>query len=337
MEFDNKLNLFRGAAVYGDGISAYPDHYKEANPIYSDIVNWSVRNPEKASKNCYSGHLMCCLSTNCVFYEVYNIIVKIAAELNIYESYDIYVEKAKKLKKSINKNFWNEDLGTYVYLIDEIGICNHQEGLGLAFVILFNIADKEKIEKIFKNIKLTNYGIACVYPSFKRYKLDENSFGRHSGTVWPFIQMFFAEAAVKAGYIEEYENEIKCLTELVLKYDGFYELYHPLTGEPYGGIQEAIDWRIWESVPRQTWSATGYFKSILVGIFGISFDVDKILFSSNNTNLLNYANLNGIKISDFIINLSYKKTGEQSITINGKSMDYISRNSKGEFNVVITV
>ena len=42
------------------------------------------------------------------------------------------------MKKSINKNFWNEKRGSYDYLAGE---CDYAEGLGLAFAVLFGIAD----------------------------------------------------------------------------------------------------------------------------------------------------------------------------------------------------
>lgn len=337
-EYDKTLELFRGCGVYADGISAYPDHYLEENPIYADIAHWPNRNPQRASKVNKSGQIMCTLSNNCVFYEAYMKTAKIADKLGYNAEAKMFEEKAQDLKKSINKNFWRDDLGTYIYLIDEIASCQYQEGLGLAFAILFGVSNAGQNKQILDNLKSTPHGIACVEPTFDRYKLDADSFGRHSGTVWPFIQMFIAEASVKANNIKVYEYELEKLTESALKYDGFYEIYHPITGRPYGGVQEAGDWRAWESVPRQTWSATGYFKAICSGIFGMSFLEDKILFAPNSDiTLVDNAKFSDFKYRDMVLNIRLSRTGSASVIINGDNMDSISGDFIGIADVVITI
>ena len=51
----------------------------------------------------------------------------------------------------------------------------------------------------------------------------------------------------------------------------FSEIYHSVTGEIYGGLQEdAPDGKIreWKSMRRQTWSATAFLALIVYGLFG---------------------------------------------------------------------
>ena len=43
---------------------------------------------------------------------------------------------------------WSEEKQNYTYLCDPFGGCDHQEGLGASFALLFGIADDEKAEKV---------------------------------------------------------------------------------------------------------------------------------------------------------------------------------------------
>jgi len=50
-------------------------------------------------------------------------------------------------------------------------------------------------------------------------------------------------------------------------------VFHPVTGEEYGGLQEDPSGEIKEYrlSHRQTWSATGYLRMVLFGLAGMSF------------------------------------------------------------------
>ena len=55
----------------------------------------------------------------------------------------------------------------------------------------------------------------------------------------------------------------------------FSEIYHSVTGEIYGGLQEdAPDGRIreWKSMRRQSWSASAFLALIVYGLFGCGWD-----------------------------------------------------------------
>lgn len=103
---------------------------------------------------------------------------------------------------------------------------------------------------------------------------DGMSFARHAGTVWPFIQGFWAEAASRHHQLDVMTNEFEKLTTLACKYGDFRELHHPITGEPYEGIQSGYP--IWNSYHRQTWSATAYVRMLLHAIIGIRLSPDGI-------------------------------------------------------------
>src|SRR5438034_5102720 len=76
-ELDPDLDLFRGPAVYGDGVAAYPDIYAQTVGGHSSILRWPAANPEAASRP-GRGLPMHALSTNCLYAYVYDVLVAMA-------------------------------------------------------------------------------------------------------------------------------------------------------------------------------------------------------------------------------------------------------------------
>lgn len=228
-EFDKKLNLFRGPACYGDGVAAYPNIY--TFPGESGIMAFAEQCREYCADNGV-GIPMFTLSTNCLYYKAYETADLMAEEIGKPK---MYAEKAEKIKNAINTYFWSQENGKYKYILDDFGGCDYDEGMGHSFALLFGIADKIQTEKILKNQHITPYGIPCVYPSFSRYK---GGYGRHSGTVWPHIQAFWADAAAQNKRYDLFDKEFNMLTQCSVRDGYFSEIYHPDTGERYGGLQE---------------------------------------------------------------------------------------------------
>src|SRR5215470_8645170 len=144
-------------------------------------------------------------------------------------------------------------------------------GHGPAFALLFQVANREQRAAIYRNTHISSAGIPCLYPSFERYVNPERtSYGRHSGTVWPHIEAFWGHAAARDGQMEIFANELDQLTAHAWRDKQFVEVYHPDTGLPYGGIQESNSdpfWQPWPVFNRQSWSASGYVRLILLGMF----------------------------------------------------------------------
>ena len=271
-EFDEALNLFRGAACYGDGIAAYPDIYAKCGE--SGIIHFTDKFPEyKAKKGV--GLPLHALSTNCLYYRAYVIMEELSAMLH-KDGAAAYGKKAAAMKESINRHFWNEEKGYYNYLVDDFGNSDCYEGLGESFVILFDVADEARKKSVVERLPRTPNGIACVWPPFRRYTdLGEGVYGRHSGTIWPPIEAYMAISALKCGNREVFENELKLMTDRAVRDGQFAEIYHPITGEMYGGVQErdqkGMDFS-WKSELKQTWSATGYLRMILFHVAGIKIE-----------------------------------------------------------------
>lgn len=336
-EFSEELNLFRGAACYGDGVAAYPDIY--ASHGESGIIIFA----EKCRELCNEkgvGIPMYTLSTNCLYYEAYVIADKMAAELGKPAK---YAEKAAKMKNAVNKIFWNSETGSYDYIYDNFGGCDRQEGMGISFAIMFGIADEEKTERIFKSFKTSPFGLPCVYPSFERYDTpDGRGFGRHSGTVWPHIQGFWADAAASNGRTDLFDREFILQTDNALRFYQFAEIYHPLTGEMYGGRQERWGKGItmWNSEPVQTWSATAYLRNVYMDLVGMKFAADGISFEPAGSGLADKIILSGLNYRNAVLNIEITGSGRElaAFEVNGKKRaPFISADESGELNIKIVL
>ena len=282
-EYDADRGLFRGPACYGDGVSAYPDRYAADD---SCILSFTRAFPERCVTPGY-GIPMFTLSTNCLYCEAYRIAWRMTGE-------EDYREKAERLKQAINRTFWNDRKGLYDYLVDDVGRCDSQEALGMSFALLFGIADEAKTARILHSMIITPQGVPCLFPGFDRYRAL--GFGRHSGTVWPHAQAFWA-TAVARNDPSAFERELLALTRNALRDGQFSEIYHPQTGLPYGGVQEdhGAMRADWVSQPRQTWSATGYLRMILSGLAGLEFREDGLCVHPVRTQCVRELSLTGLR------------------------------------------
>ena len=260
-EFDPEDGLFRGPAVYGDGVSAYPEQYRNPS-LSSSILRWPSENPGRRVP-AGGGIPMKALSTNCVYEHAFRVMARLASVLK--EDAVPWIRRADALREAVNRSFWNPDAGIYDYLAGE---CGAQESLGLAFAVLFGIADARQAQSIMDRAYVSPHGIPCVWPAFPPYSAA--GYGRHCGTVWPHIQGFWALAALKAGRGDLFSAELSALARHAVRDGQFAEIYHPVDGRIYGGIQEGggeyIEWR---SCERQSWSAAALLAMVFFGIFGL--------------------------------------------------------------------
>lgn len=274
-ELDAELGLFRGAAVYGDGVSAYPDTYAGAG--HHNIMGWRDQTPAAHAAQ-GEGLPMHALSTNCAYVHAYELAGAMAAELGVRAD-PAWVERATSLRTAIDRHFWLPEHGHYRYLVDPQGNSDVQEGFGHAFAILFGIADAERRESILRVQHVTSAGLPCLWPPFSRYARGGHV-GRHSGTVWPPIQAFWAEAAARCGRGDLVGIELAALARHAVRDGQFFELYHPESGMPYGGLQEraGAGVELWEPVAHQTWSATGFLRIVLAAVVGMRLAPDGVRF-----------------------------------------------------------
>src|SRR6266498_3500545 len=112
-EFNSAYGLFRGPAVYGDGVAAYPDRYSPGGT--SSILDWVHFNRHLNASRSY-GIPMMTLSTNCVYYQAYRIANWMAEELLLHPM-PFHEERALALRENIRQHFWNPALPTLRYLV----------------------------------------------------------------------------------------------------------------------------------------------------------------------------------------------------------------------------
>jgi glycogen debranching enzyme len=270
-ELDPADGLFRGGACFQDGVAAYPDYF--ANHPSSSILAWVAHNPRAKAAVGY-GLPMKALSTNCLYYNGYRLAGEMARELG--EPVDVrWQQKAEALRAAINRGFWEPDAGSYRYLLDAHDTQDRQEGFGHGFAVLFGVADADQVRSVFDHQHVTAHGIPCVWPPYERYSnAEETAFGRHCGTVWPQVNAVWAAAAAQNGRPDLAMFELYSLAEKACRDARFAEIYHPQTGEPYGGLQETAPAgaiALWKACDRQTWCATGYIYMVLSVLLGLRF------------------------------------------------------------------
>ena len=339
-EFDATDHLFRGPG-WSDGVAGYPIEYADSGGS-SAILDWPKCNPEKVSKPGY-GIPMKALSTNCLYYSAYVTVGKMAEELGVAGN-PAWASKAQALKESINRHFWDDDRGTYRFLVGPFGPCDHQEGLGHSYALLFGVSDPQQSETVFSRLHVTPAGLPCEWPSFARYdSKDGMSFARHAGTVWPQIQGFWAEAAARARKPEVFGHELFNLARHARRDRQFAEIYHPLTGEIYGGMQEASGKGIilWEATSRQTWAATAYLRMILLGLAGMRFDTDGVRFEPCVPSGIAFVEIHNMKYRNMDLDITVRGTGTKvrQCVINGQASEipFLDASNDGDQHVVLVL
>lgn len=307
--FDRQYGLFTGPSVFNDGIAGYEE------PVFDPLVNSSyVLNYPEAK-------YIKCLSTNCIYYNAYKILAIMASKFGTKKEVREYSQKAETLKQSIRKYLFDIEAMRLDYLVDGHGNIHHfQEGLGIAFAIMFGVVNDEEAQKIVDKVYVGPYGLPSIYPSFKRFSKEHP--GRHNVLVWPFVNAFWAEAALNVGRTDKFVFELENMCNLVLDSKNcFYEIYDTYTGKVRGGWQAGSE-KEWESVFNQTWSATGFLRMVLRGILGLEFS-EKGLCITPNAYLLEHFGFKSL--SDLRCQagkLLIKRTGfgckMKEIRINGK-------------------
>ena len=167
------------------------------------------------------------------------------------------IDEAVRLKIKVNNDkddsLWS---GKYYYSYrwknhrkyKEIG--DFFDSLGNLLAIVYDLADKEKSEKILNYIKKNKvnepYPVRTIHPVIKKssqywqdYYLDcEAGIPHHysNGGIWGYIGGFYILALVKMGKMDQAQKELEKLADRNLK-GNFPEWTNPLTKSHHGGLQ----------------------------------------------------------------------------------------------------
>ncbi|HVH72836.1 MAG TPA: glycogen debranching protein, partial [Candidatus Dormibacteraeota bacterium] len=184
--YNAAMGLFEGPSFFNDGIAGYP--VPPATPK-EDRGSFVLDYP--------GADKVIALSTNCIYYEAYRRAAEMGKALSkAATEIEEFNAMGQSLKAAINAKFWNARTGLYGYLLIDGVLSQAEEGAGLSFAILFDIAGAAKAESILKNAHVQAHGIVDVYPNFPRYS-DAHP-GRHNQMVWPMVEGFWADAAARS-------------------------------------------------------------------------------------------------------------------------------------------
>ncbi len=266
--FDEKFGLFAGPSFFNDGIAGYPP----------PLGGFGVKNSFVLD---HSGtERIMALSTNCVYVGAYRAAANLARELGRPpgEAAD-FDAQADALAAAINARLWDADANTYGYFLygsgDRTGTLEkYQEGTGLAFAILFGVADPARARALVAATHRDPQGIPSIWPHFPGY--DDAHPARHGDIVWPLVNGLWAHAAATVGATDVAAREIGGVAKLALDGHDFREIYDARTGAVTGGWQNGAEWN---SCQHQTWSATSYLRALYLGVFGLRFERDGLRFA----------------------------------------------------------
>ena len=328
--FNSQYGLFRGPAVFADGIAAYPEPIYEPGNDSGFVLNH--KNSEQ----------IMALSTNCVYYAAYRNAANMGRQLNRPASeIRAYNEAANALKTNINNRLWNADKGTYDYFIygssEKQGQRDQtQEGIGLSFAILSGVADKTQAASILKNAHISPVGITTQWPHFARFS-DEKP-GRHNVMAWPLVNGMWASAATQTGDVATFQNEVENLALLgISSGDNFNEIYNPLTGKGDGGWQGFH----WGPLLDQTWSATAYLRMIYNGMFGMNFQPDGVTLAPTLPANWGSVRLSGLKYRGAVLDIALQGRGNKiaRVSIDGKASPraFIAATATGSHTINIVL
>jgi len=340
-EFDPSRGLFRGGAFFQDGISAYPDEFSGA--FGCGVLQWVDGNPDKKHPVGF-GIPWFALSSNCLYAGAYSVLARMRAELGEAKTGEASA-KADALRASIHREFWNPARGTFDYLVLPDGRrCEQEEAAGFAFAILLGVATPEEASSIVERTHLVPAGVPCVWPQFPRYAAyGDGHIGRHCGTVWPQVQALWARAALQAGRSDLFARQLFLMARHAVRDGHFTEIYHPETGEEYGGIQE--HWsdsliRPWESVPHTCWGATGFFSLVHFGLLGMDYSPEGVRFRPFLPDGVGELELSNITYRAARLRVSLNGRGSSIIScrVDGRTAEpFVRGHAQGDFAVEITL
>ena len=185
--------------------------------------------------------------------------------------------KAEKLKDRVNNNpdsgLWDSEKGYYLPWRWKNHGKYHEKGewfdsLGNLLAIIFELADKERADKILDYIKDHGvdrpYPVRTIYPAIRPRSKDWQDYfldcaaGKpwhySNGGIWTYIGGFYVMALVKMGRVKEAEFQLGKLAEANMQNNGnFAEWLHGKTGR-IGRTEAKVD-------SFQGWNAAMYIAA----------------------------------------------------------------------------
>ena len=205
------------------------------------------------------------LGTNVVHYQAHRILAEMAKIKG--EPYELYNERAEKIKQGINDYLWMKDKGYYAQFLygrDELILSPRYEALGEALAILFGVADKEQAASIISKSPLTEFGATCVYPQMPGIP------PYHNNGIWPFVQSYWNLAAAKTGNEDVLNHGLASIYRAAALFLTNYENMVAETGDFLGTEINSH---------RMLWSMAGNLAMVHRVFMGMEFKNDGLYFN----------------------------------------------------------
>jgi len=174
---------------------------------------------------------------------------------------------ADTLCEGMNRHLWMEDRGLYaIYLYGRNHLVQHpqMEILGEAFAILWDIADKQKQQRISQSMVSEPFGTPDFFPNL------QDQYPYHNNAMWPFTQGYWLKAQAKAGNEQGVLHAISSIYRLAAM---------TLTNLENMVIWSGAEKGLPINSPRQLWSVAADISIVPNIYFGMHYETDGIRFA----------------------------------------------------------
>lgn len=181
------------------------------------------------------------LALNCVYSSGWRVLSELAAAIGDKETADYCASEAKRSSAAIQSKMWSDEQQRFQSMytdwdgLDKHSIANTVQNL---FPLLLDDLPPDRVAAIVSELKDTNkfaapYSIPTVAMDDPQFCADFDADLMWRGPVWGFTNWFLLEGL---GLHDETTLQEEILRKWVALVDksGIYEMYNPLTGEPYG-------------------------------------------------------------------------------------------------------
>ena len=208
-----------------------------------------------------------CLGTNVVYYEVLNVVSRMAHELGDKKVAKEYSNRAESLAKAINKCLWMPEKGyyaSYLYGRNSLSLCRRSETLGESLSIIWGVADDTRAVSIMSDMPVSPWGPTIFWPQIG------SQFDYHNNAIWPFVTSYWGLAAIKADNSTAFLHALASNVRLAALYATNYENFSSNTGYPYTTRKNSHN---------MLWSLSGFIGLYHRAFFGFEFKEDGLAFS----------------------------------------------------------
>ena len=308
----------------------YKTIYDENTGLYSgesSFLDWREQTYPKWMSN-MDIYVSQNLGTCVVHYQAHKILAQIAKMKN--EPFEVYEERAQKIKDGINKYLWMEDKGYYAQFLygrPYLNVSDRYEALGEALAILFDVADADQSQSIVSKSPVTEYGATCIYPQIPAIP------PYHNNGIWPFVQSYWNLAAAKAGNEKVLNHGLASVYRAAGLFLTNYENMVAETGDFLGTEINSH---------RMLWSMAGNLAMVHRVFMGMSFEVDGLSLNPVIPKVYGGTrNLSNFKYRNSVLDITVKGYGNQitSVAIDGETVEkaFIPADLEGNHTIEITM